>query len=160
MLKKYKFCLDDVKMVKGNTNQERKINLKQQLIEFYQKHDPNKLGTEAFARLKSLGTRSHTSIEKQISPQMAEIDRDAEWGILNLEALERKLSSRYGVGLEDSATQRLRHRLVEFYNQNNGRKKPEAIEKIVEYASKRGLDALNEKLMLTYGKGINVDDLY
>lgn len=194
LLKKYRFCLDDVKMVKGTTNEERKINLKAQLIEFYQRNDPERLGSDVYGSLGGFSNAQHissasldtlessvsgrvsramaaakisanssirSSVESKdkISPEMLEIERRVEWGIIHLDELEKELTEKYGKGLEDSSTKELRRRLTVFYRQVNSSKNPDSIEKIIEYAKKKGLQAMNEKLVLTYGKGIVIDDL-
>ena len=70
------------------------------------------------------------------------------------------MKARYGEGLEDVSTKELRKRLLIFYREVNSSKTPDSIEKIIDYARRKGLQAMNDKLVLTYGKGIVIDDLY
>lgn len=147
LLEKYNYCLDDVTMVPGNTLEERKTNLKFQLVEFYQEHDPERLGS-----------LDHSINDKE-TPEMKALDQEAEWGYINLESLELMLKQRYGVGLTDSFTNELRSRLVEFYESVGVVKTSDSIEKIIYFAKRQGLQEMNEKLMVTYGKGISLDGL-
>lgn len=146
LIEKYNFSLDDVKMIPGNTTEERKINLKGQLIEFYQKHDPAKLGNQS----------QKEGVE---TPEMAQINRDAEIGIIKLEQLEEKLKRMYGEGLTTNFKRELKERLRQFYLDLGKQKTSEALDKLVEVGEKQGLEELNKKLHHIYGKVVPIDDL-
>lgn len=148
LLEKYNFCLDDVKMVKGTTNQERKTNLRFQLVEFYQKHDPAKLGMI-----------SHQSSEDKMTPEMKALDEEVEWGYIHYELLNQRLKNKYGEGLLDDFSSELRNRLLVFYEKMGVKKTTESIKKIIDFAKKKGLQAMNENLTLRYGEGISIEGI-
>mmetsp|Transcript_20722 Transcript_20722/g.25127 ORF Transcript_20722/g.25127 Transcript_20722/m.25127 type:complete len:180 (-) Transcript_20722:705-1244(-) len=163
LLKNYQFCLDDVKMVKGNTDSEREVNLRKQLIEFYQIYDPQMLTAMSnkvpdTPRTPGVGIGYRTPENDEVSEGLQKIYDQVKVGIVELEALDEKLKDKYGAGLEDKFKEKLRIALTDFYARVDNKKDNEAIEKIIKYGLDRGLEAMGERLVLKYGEGIDLEE--
>eukprot|EP00924_Labyrinthula_sp_SR-Ha-C_P013657 snap_masked-scaffold_5-processed-gene-9.13-mRNA-1 protein AED:1.00 eAED:1.00 QI:0/-1/0/0/-1/1/1/0/353 len=142
LLEKYKYCLDDIPLVKGITREEREANLKLQLIDFYEHYDP--------ARLDFI---NNTQAE-------TELNEEAREGIVKYEELNEDLMSRYGQKLTDKVVEKLRQRLISFYKERNVHKDAKNIDKIVQYALESGYGEMNKALIVRWGgSGIRIDDL-
>ena len=133
LLLKYKISLDDVRMTKGLTNQERINHLAGELTAFYQMYDQQRL------------------------KKPEEIRELARNGLIYYEDMNESLKNRYAANLLDSGKEKLAMLLQKFYYRHNATKTPEQLERLTKYGIDYGTDALNKKLTAQYGECL--DDL-
>lgn len=135
LLLKYQISLDDVRMTKGLTNQERINNLAGELTAFYQIYDQQRL------------------------KKPEEIRELARNGLIYYEDMNEALKNTYNANLLDSGKEKLADLLQKFYYRHNASKTPEQLERITKYGIDYGLDALNKKLTAQYGECLDDLDL-
>jgi len=137
LMEKYGSCLDDVTMVEGNSAKERKHNLRKQLEEFYAKYDT----------------------ENQMTPE--KLERMCEWGVTHYEELNQQLRLKYGYDLDSKVVDpvQLREKLFLYFSDKVQAKTQKGeMEALIQFAEDKGLEALNQKLLLSYGAALEDDD--
>jgi hypothetical protein len=131
LMEKYHQCLDHVKMIEGSTAEERAFNLHQRLRDFYKQHEKQPVSQDKLGAL-------------------------IEWGTRSYEELNAHLTRTYGFDLESRKIDpaELKAKLFTYFSivqtRNKGAKVGSAQE-LVHLAESRGMGALEQELLLSYG---------
>eukprot|EP00924_Labyrinthula_sp_SR-Ha-C_P016679 snap_masked-scaffold_6-processed-gene-11.28-mRNA-1 protein AED:1.00 eAED:1.00 QI:0/0/0/0/1/1/2/0/347 len=135
LLEKYGLCLNDVNMLKGNSHEERIVNLKMKLIEFFQHHDQARI---------DFG--DDPSLELDLM-------QDCEIAIVKYEEFNDELKHTYGSKLEVEKENQVKKKLREYMNGNGDALSEHDVDKLLEFARKKGFHRMNESLVTNFGDG-------